>query len=240
VHSVLRPIGRALTQLDDPVFAGVALRSLAWSLLCFVLLAVACVWGLHGLVAHGWWGWLAGLAGGIGAALLAMFLFVPVAVVIATLYIERVAAAVDRAWYPHLPVPRGAPLAAQAWDGVALGLRVLLLTLVGWLLALLLPGIGLLLGWLIGAWAIGRGMFVAVAMRRMTRPQAQELYRAHRLPVLIQGAILALAASIPLLNLLVPVLGAAIMVHLLHLPEMAGTRPGGGRAFEGGGARPGL
>ena len=71
------------------------------------------------------------------------------------------------------------------------------------------------LGWLIAAYAIGRGLFVAVAMRRMPRPQAEYLYRRVRLLVLVQGGAMALAGSIPLLNLFIPVIGTAAMVHVL-------------------------
>ena len=83
-------------------------------------------------------------------------------------------------------------------------------------LAIAIPGIGLLLGWAITGWAIGRGLFVATAMRRMTRAEAVRLYASQRLPVLAQGGILALATTIPLLNLLVPVLGIAALTHVLN------------------------
>lgn len=218
---MLSPLARAVAQLDDPVFLGVVLRSLLLSALAFLGLLAASTWGAEQLVAQawggpGWWGWAAGALGGVGAALLALWLFVPAAVLIATVFIDRIAAAVDRRFYPGLQPPVGASLAVQLWDGLALGLQVLALQLVGLLLAVVLPGIGLLLGWAIASWAIGRGLFVAVAMRRMGRVEATALYGRRRAPVLAQGAILALAATVPLLNLLVPVLGTAAMVHVLN------------------------
>ena len=131
------------------------------------------------------------------------------------MYIERIALAVERRYYPWLPPPQGAPVLHQVWDGLALGLRILLLNCLALALALVLPGIGLLLGWAIAAFAIGRGLFVAVAMRRMPRPAAAALYRRIRPAVLVQGGALALAAYVPLLNLLIPVIGTAAMVHVL-------------------------
>ncbi len=214
---MLSPMLRAVAQLDDPVFIGVLLRSLAWSLLAFLGLLAGSAWAVQHLVGQpGWIGWVAGVAGGVGAALLALWLFVPAALLIATLYSDRIAAAVDRRSYPALPVPAGAPLAVQAWDGVALGLRVLVLQVVALVLAVAIPGIGLLLGWAITGWAIGRGLFVAVAMRRMGRAEAVQLYRGQRPAVLAQGGILALAATIPLLNLFVPLLGIAALTHVLN------------------------
>jgi CysZ protein len=211
--SPLAPMLRAVSQLDDPVLLGVVVRSAAWAAALFVALALAVRHEAHLLLGMKFW--LADLLGGIGAAVLAYVLFLPVAGVLASLFAERVAAAVERRFYPGLPPARPAPLGAQIWDGLALGVRVLLLQIASVLLAPLL-GISLPLGWAIAAWAIGRGLFVAVAMRRMRRDQALALYRSSRPAVLFQGVLIAAGSLIPLANLLVPVLGVAAMVHVLH------------------------
>lgn len=214
--SLLAPPLRALAQLDDPAFLGVLGRSVLWALAAFVLLAALLMHAAASLLAgHPW---LAGLFGGVGALLLAFYFFLPLAAVIAMLFVDRIAAAVERRCYPGLPPARPASLASQAWDGVALGLRAF-----GWqVLALLISLIPLLapvavpLGWLIAAWSVGRGLFVAVAMRRMDRPTAAALYRRRRASVLAQGALIAFGGAVPGMNLLVPVLGTAAMVHVLH------------------------
>lgn len=217
---MLKPMLLAIAQLDDPVFLGVVLRSLAWAALAFAGLLYGAFWGLHHVVAaagwSGWWAWVAGLVGGAGAALAAFWLYLPVAGAIGCFYVDRVAAAVERRYYPGLPPSRSASILAQFADAVGTGLSVLVFTLVAILVAIVLPGIGLVLGWLIAAWAIGRGLFGAVAMRRMRRYDAVALSRRHRVAILAQGAILVAAGFVPLLNLLVPVLGAAAMVHVLH------------------------
>ena len=213
---LLSPLARALAQLDDRVFLSVLARSVAWSAACFVLLHVGIIWAVHHLLdLHGWIGWAADLLGGIGASLLALWLFLPVAAAIGTLYIDRIARAVEHRWYPSLPPPRGASTAAQVWDAISVGARILLLSVLALILALIIPGIGLVLAWIIGGYAIGRGLFAAVAMRRMPRPAAEVLYRRARPAVLAQGCILALAGYIPVLNLLIPVIGTAAMVHVL-------------------------
>jgi CysZ protein len=212
------PVARAVGQFDDPVFRGVVLRSLAWSFACFAALHVGAIWAIHRLLAfQGWFAWIADILGSVGASLLAFWLFFPVAAGIGTLYCDRVASAVDRRFYPWLPATEGAPMLEQAWDGIAVALRVLALSIAALVLALLIPGLGLLLGWIIAAYAIGRGMFVSVAMRRMPRAVAESLYRQRRGTILVQGAILALAAYIPAMNLLIPVVGAAAMVHVLDM-----------------------
>ena len=218
----MTPLLRALGQLDDPAFLAVLGRSLVLAALCFALLLGASAWGVHAALAgHAWLAWIGSVAGAAIACLLGLWLFLPAAVLIAALLTERVAEAVERRWYPGLPRPRGASLAAQAWDGLSIAAWVLPCSLLALLLALLLPGPGWLLGWAITAWSVGRGLFVAVAMRRMDREAARATYRRHRGAVLLLGLLLAVAGSVPGLNLLVPVVGAAAMVHVLHRRPVA-------------------
>jgi uncharacterized protein involved in cysteine biosynthesis len=211
-RTLFTPVLRAIAQLDDPALLGVLLQTVLLSTLGFAGIAAGAVWFVHHMLAHGTLGWIAGaLSGGLALAA-AFWLFVPMAVVIAGLFMGPVCGAVERRWYPGLPAPRPASPVAQVWDSLAFGLQVLMLSLFSLLLAP--TGIGLAIGWLITAWAVGRGFFVAVAMRRMNRAAALSAYRQLRGPVLVQGAVLTLGGTIPMLNLLLPILGPAAMVHL--------------------------
>ncbi len=89
----------------------------------------------------GWLG-LADILGSVGASLLAFWLFLPVAAGIGTLYLDRIASAVERRFYPWLPPPDSATLLEQAWDGIAVALKVLALNVAALILALLIPGLG--------------------------------------------------------------------------------------------------
>lgn len=219
---MLQPLFRAASQLDDRVFLGVTLRSLLLSLLSFVVLLIASVWLLESWVAGGGWlgwlGWLAGLLGGLGVLLAAVWLYVPVAMLIAALFVDPVATAVERRYYPILPQAPPAPWTDQLWDGVVLAVQIGLLQLLGLVISLLLPGIGVILGVVITGWAIGRGLFVSVAMRRMPRGAALAAYATRRWDVLLPGIVLALLGMLPPLNLLIPVLGIAAMTHVLQMP----------------------
>jgi CysZ protein len=224
---VFAPIARALSQMDDPIFRGVLLRSVAWSIACFATLHIGVVWAIHRVMnLHGWLAWGIDALGTIGASLLALWLFLPVAAAIGMMYLDRIAGSVEHRFYPWLSSPKGASLLEQAWDGMAVAFRVLALSIVALILALLLPGIGLILGWMIAAYAIGRGLFVAVAMRRMPRAMAESLYRTSRGVILAQGGVLAAAAYIPVVNLLIPIIGVAAMVHVLNMALAATETPG--------------
>ena len=123
----------------------------------------------HFVTAGGIVAWALDALGSIAAAVLAMWLFLPVAAIIGTLYFERIARAVEQVYYPSLPPAQPAPLLDQLGASLGVGLRVLGLNLLALLLTLLLPGIGLPIGWAVASWAMGRGLFVAVAMRRLNR-----------------------------------------------------------------------
>ena len=227
-NRLLRPLALAIAQLQDRAFVMVLLQSLALSALCFVLILTGLFWVLHQtLLLPGWLVWVLGILGSMGASLLAFWLFLPVAATIGTLFIETIAQAVERRYYPALPAGNASPLAVQIWDGIAVGLKILALNLVALGVVILLPGIGLVLAWAIAAYAIGRGLFVAVAMRRMPRLQAEILYRRYRGIILAQGSLIALASFVPLLNLLIPLIGTAAMIHVLDQvldPSMTITR----------------
>ena len=101
-------------------------------------------------------------------------------------------------------------------EALALGAKVLGLQIATLVLGIALPGLGTALGWLVAAFAVGRGLFVSVAMRRMDRPAALALYRRLRPAVLLQGGLVVAASLVPPVNLVAPVLGIAAMVHVLH------------------------
>lgn len=224
--NLFTPVSRALGQFDDPVFIGVVWRSVGWSVACFAGLQAGAMWLVHRILAlHGALAWLADIAGLFGAALLALWLFLPAAAAIGMLYFDRIALAVEQRFYPWLPPPAGEALSVQLWDGAVVALKVLSLNVVALALTFLLPGIGLILAWPIAGYAIGRGLFVAVAMRRMPRPAAEAIYYENRLSVWIQGLVLALAAYVPFVNLLIPVIGIAVMVHLLDMTLSAASGP---------------
>ena len=116
-----------------------------------------------------------------------------------------------------LPFAQPASLATQTGDAIGLGLRVVLMQAVAGIVTLIPPHFtGLALGWIVSAWAVGRGLFVPVAMRRMARPEALMIYRQRRTEIVLLGGLIVAAGIVPLLNLFAPILGIAAMVHVLH------------------------
>ncbi len=223
---MLSPALRALAQLPDPAFFGAVLRSVVWSIIGFAILALSVSTGLHLWLAWaGNWSWAAGIAGFLLTSVASVWLFVPLSTAIASLFIDRIADAVERRFYPYLPPATPAPWSQQLADAAVLGLRVLVLQILAGLTTLIPPHItGVVLSWIVASWAVGRGLFVPVAMRRMDRAHALLAYRAKRTEVMLLGGLITACGLVPVLNLLGPILGAAAMVHVFHRPDASQAR----------------
>ncbi len=206
----------ALGQMGDPAFRRPLLLGMLGAAIAIALLVwgavEAAAWAAGG---QGWLSWAAQAGGGLAALGLAWWLFLPVSAAIAAQLVEPVAAAVERRHYPWLPPAQGASVAAQVAFGLGLGLKLVALQLL--LLPLLfIPVLGFALALLIAAYALGTGMVVQTAMLRMDTRGARAAWRARRWSGWALGLVLAAMALVPLLNLLVPVVGTAAAVHLLH------------------------
>lgn len=214
---MIAPLALAFRQLGDRAFLGVLLKAAAGAGLVFIALVVLAGWAVGGLA--GGSGWLASLAAALGGLLalgLAVWLFVPATLAITGLFLDDVAAAVERRFYPGLPPARGARLAAQTRFNLGFALKTGAVALLALPVALLVPPLGAVLLWLVSTVALGHGLFEGVAQRRMGVPEARVLRRAREVPVLGVGGVLAALSLVPGVNLFVPVLGAAAMTHLLH------------------------
>lgn len=221
MNAIIPSLTLPFRQLGDAAFLGPLAKGMLGALIAFAGLIWLADWGVSSLLAGGgWWATLARVFGALLVLASAIWLFVPVVLALAGLFLDEVAAAVEARFYPYLPPATGASLLGQGWAGLVLGLQVLGLTVIVLPLVLLLPPFGVVLLWAVAAVSFGRGFFEAVAQRRMSVEASKVLRRRWNWPVLAVGAVLAAMASVPGLNLLIPVVGTAAMTHLLHrLPQ---------------------
>ena len=214
---MIAPLVLALRQIGDRAFFWPLLKGLGAALLVFVGLVAAGAWGAE--ILAGGSGWLAGVAAALGGVLalgLGIWLFVPVMLAIVGVFLDPVAEAVERRFYPGLPPARGASLAEQVRFNLWLGVRLAVVSLAALPFALAVPPVGTALLWMVSAYGLGHGLYEGVAQRRMGLEEARVSRRDREARVLGIGAILAAIALIPGLNLLVPVVGTAAMTHLLN------------------------
>ncbi len=207
-------IAKTLGQLDDPRIRRVIGKTLGLAILgyiLFVVLVYLLIAWLSGL--SGWLESLAQFGGVIGAMVIAWFLFPSVAAAIAGIFADEVIDAVEAKHYPFLPPAKPVPVLASVVDGLKLAAIALIANILALPFLLVFP-IYVLITWGVNGWLLGREYFEMVAFRRMDRASAHELHRRHNRTFTIAGVMIAVCLTIPFVNLLAPVLGAAFMVHV--------------------------
>lgn len=161
----------------------------------------------------GWFGFVAAIVAGIGLALGLALLIAPVTALIAGLFLDDVADAVERSSYPQDPPGRPVP----AIPALVLSLKFLGVVIIANLLALVLllvPGVNLAAFFLVNGYLLGREFFEFAAMRYRPEAEAKALRRQKAGGVFLAGLVIAGFMAVPLLNLLTPLFAAALMVHL--------------------------
>lgn len=206
----------ALRQLGDPAFRLPLILGVLGAALAVLGLIGLAAW-LAGWAAAGgpeWLSWITQAGGAAAGVFLGWWLFLPVALGIASLFTDSIAGAVERRHYPGLAAPSGASALAQAGYGVWFGVKLLALQLL--LLPLFfIPFLGALLALLISAHGLGAGLLREVALRRMNLAHSRIAWQRLRWQGWMLGLALALMAMVPVLNLFVPIIGIAAAAHLL-------------------------
>lgn len=213
----------SLNDIASPPFRKVVIKSLA-----LTAAALLAAWfgldrlALHFVDVHPSWlatltAWLIGVSLLVGA----VFLAAPIASLVASLFLDEIAAHVETEIDPFGPPGRAAPfaeatLAALRFFGLSLLVGIVSLIL------LFVPGVGLV-AWIgANAYLLGREYFELAAMRFHSAVQARELRRRHAGFVFMYGAMIAVFVAIPLVNLLTPLFATTLMARLHKRIAQAG------------------
>jgi uncharacterized protein involved in cysteine biosynthesis len=223
---------KALAQLSDPKLRRVLWISIFLSLLVFIglwagLWILATVLPLDAIPGVGWlmetmgsaFDWLAGFLF-VGMLLLfTLMLFPAVVTIVVGFFLDRVADAVEARHYPSLPAPRNISLSENVISTSRFALLTLVVNLVAlpfYIILIFLPPMNLVLFYMVNGYLISREFFELVAWRRLDPSAATQLRRRFRGRLMFAGILLALLMTIPVVNLLTPVVGTAFMVHVFH------------------------
>lgn len=223
---ILEAVTRAIAQLPDPRFRGVLLRGVGISLGALAAAVVAVFQVVGWLVGEDaslpWIGtlpWLADAASWASVPVmlvLSAFLMIPVASAITSLFLEEVAQAVEDRHYPDLGTASPVPFAEGLADSLGFLGTMVVANLLALVLYLLFAPLAPLIFWALNGFLLGREYFTLAAMRRVGRSEANRLRRRHLVPIWVTGVIMAVPLTFPVVNLLVPVLGAAAFTHVFH------------------------
>lgn len=223
---IFRCIGLALSQLVYRRFLGIvaggvaaslaALFGLYWILRSVFLAVIGEGFSLP-LIGHtgpsaaaaDW----ASLIAVIGAS---VFLMVPIAQAVQSLFLDSVADAVERRHYPALPAARAVPWGEAIQDGlrafaILIGANILMLVVY-----IAIPPLAPIIFFAINGLLIGREYFQVVAARRLSAADSARLRQQNLASIWTMGGVMVAALTVPIVNLFVPVLAAASFTHLFH------------------------
>ena len=154
--------------------------------------------------------------------LLSVFLMVPVASAITSMFLDEVAQAVEDRYYPELPSVEPVPFGEALRDtinflGVLIGANILAI-----LLYVFFAPAALFIFWGLNGFLLGREYFMLAAMRRIGRAGAKQLRAKNTGAIWLAGTLMAIPLTVPFVNLLIPILGAATFTHIYHLLDERG------------------
>lgn len=216
----------ALRQIGDPRFRKVLFLGVGLTFALLVGAYAVILWLINALVGDQatlpllgevrWLNDLLSVSSFLLMMVLSVFLMVPVASAITSMFLDEVAQAVEDKHYPSLPPVPG----ASFWDGlrdtvnflgVLIGANILALILYA-----LMPPASVFIFWALNGFLLGREYFTLAAMRRVGRAGAKELRARYAGTIWLAGTLMAIPLSVPLLNLVIPILGAATFTHIYH------------------------
>ena len=209
---------KAVNQLGDPAIRRVLWISLGLSLLVFLLLwtGVGYLLSRTSFFHIGWIDTAVDVLGGFATLALSWLLFPAVVSTTTGFLLEGVAEAVERRHYPDLPPPRSQPLEeVLASTFKFLGIMLLLNLVV--LLFLLVPPVFPFVFYGVNGYLLGREYFELVAMRRLDTPQVRWLRRTRRRTLFVAGVLIAFLLTVPIVNMLAPLIATAVMVHVFQM-----------------------
>ncbi|MEL7183866.1 MAG: EI24 domain-containing protein [Pseudomonadota bacterium] len=223
---MIRDALRAIGQLGDPQFRSVVLLGIGLSVGLLVGFSALVLFGLQLLVGPEatlpWIGtvtWLDDLS--FWAAIpvlvvLSVVLMVPVASAFTGLFLDRIAGAVETRHYPNAPPPRKQGMAEMIQDSaqfLGLVLGVNLLALIAYVV---FAPLALFIFWGVNGFLLGREYAQMSAARHLPPEEALKFRKRHKGQIFGAGVLMVIPLTIPIVNLLVPVLGAATFTHLFH------------------------
>jgi CysZ protein len=202
-------------EIFSPPFRAVLFKSLALTLALLaglgLMLERVAIWVSAG--GPPWLQALISITAALGLFVGLIFLIPAVSILVAGFFLDELADHVEADIYP--PGFRGTPAPIMTSLGLAakfavVALAVNFVAFCVWLL----PGVNAVVFFVANAYLFGREYFQLAALRFRPLEQVQALRGKHGLTLFTAGLIIALFVATPVLNLLTPLFGIALMARL--------------------------
>ena len=226
---MIKAFSLAFGQLSDKSFRRVMWIGLIGSCIIFAILWTAMGAALFSTQIYftGWmWGlfdwigeWLTDIFGGLVIIFLTWLLFPSVVTLIVSLFLEDAIRAVESRHYPELPETRQQSIKeivgiTVKFSVISLVLNILALPI--YIIFFFIGPLNLFVFYALNGYLLGREYFELVAHRRNDPLQALRLRSAFKGQMFLAGVIIAFLMTIPIVNLIAPIVATAALVHLVQ------------------------
>ena len=161
---------------------------------------------------------------GVGIFIGLAYIIAPVSAVVAGYFLDDAAELVEQEHYPSDPPGRPLSFARSLIYGLRFAGLALLVNAVA-LILFFIPVVNVAAFFLANGYLLGREYFELAAGRFRPMPEAAAMRTANRGTVFAAGLLLAVLVAVPILNLLTPLFGVALMVHLHKGLALRGRAP---------------
>jgi CysZ protein len=203
----------ALSQIFTPPFRRALYKILALTLAILALVWVALDRFIIGYIAvpYPWLATMLSLLTGLGLFVGLAFLVAPISSLVAGFFLDELAEQVEgeTTGAPGRALPAGqAVWLATKFAGVSVLVNIVAL------MVFLLPGVNVTVFFVANGYLLGREYFELAALRYRSLHEAHEMRRRHRFYVFMCGLLIACFVVVPIVNLLTPLFGVALMVRI--------------------------
>lgn len=217
---MIEPFLKGLRQIGDPDFRKVLWNAVGLTLAAYIFTAIAAWQGLQHLpqFEQDWLNTLVGILSGLGLVVAMALVFPGVTMIFVGIFLDDVAAAVERRHYAADPPGQAMEfwpglIQSARFAGIVLGLNLLVLPFY-LVLLLSMPPLAFLAYFSLNGYLFGREYFEMVTLRHRSRPETEALRRQFATRLFLAGCVISFLFTIPLVNLLVPLIAVAAMVHI--------------------------
>jgi len=150
---------------------------------------------------------------GFGLFVVLAYLMPAISILVAGFFLDDAAAIVERTDFPNDPPGRPMPLGTALFYAVRFAGVTLLVNLAA-LVIFFVPVIGIAAFFGANAYLLAREYFEMAAARFRPLPEAADMRKTFAFRTLGAGCLMSALMVVPILNLLTPLFGIALMVHL--------------------------
>jgi CysZ protein len=223
---------QAFADLFTPPFRRTLLKTLGLTITLLVLAFVALETLLGDVLtlSYAWLEALIQIVAGFGVFIGMIFLVPPITSLVASFFLDEIAATVERTRYPADPPGRALPVVPSLLLSLRFFALVALVNVIA-LVFLLVPGFNLFAFFVANGYLLGREYFELAAFRHLPVEEARALRRRNALTVFLGGLMIAAFLAVPILNLSAPLFATAFRVRVFkglapRLEGAAGYRAG--------------